>query len=137
MTTMTSTPTVLRTRNHALTGARVLAGLLGTVQLAGAAFFLLIAREEAVWVGLWVDVPVVALMLTGMLLKVGLAVVPGLPAARRISMGFLAVLIGVAVTLVKIPVYDEPEGVLYLAFDAVLLAALLLAWRGTRAPALR
>lgn len=51
---------------------------------------------------------------------------------RRIRLGFLAVTLGVAVTPVKIPVYDEPEGVLFLAFDAVLLAVLVLAWRSTR-----
>jgi hypothetical protein len=33
---------------------------------------------------------------------------------------------------VKIPVYDEPEGVLFLAFDTVLLGVLLLSWRATR-----
>jgi hypothetical protein len=86
-----------------------------------------------VWVGPWVDVPVVALMLTGFFLKLGVALAPGLPADRRIRLGFLAVALGMAVTLVKIPVYDEPEGMLFLAFDAVLLGVLLLAWRATRA----
>ena len=35
----------------------------------------------------------------------------------------------VAVTLLKISLYDEPEGILFLAFDAVVLAVLTLAWR--------
>lgn len=117
------------TRNVPLISARVLAGLLGTVQLAGASFFLLVAPEEAVWVGPWVDAPVVALTLASIVLKLGLAVLPRLPDTRRIVMGLLAVALGVGVALVKISLYDEPEGVLFLAFDAALLAVLLLAWR--------
>lgn len=128
---MTSTITH-SARNSSLATARVLACLLGAVQLSGAVFFLFVAPEEAVWVGLWLDVPVVALTLSGIFLKLGLAVLPGLPATRRIAMGFLSVAIGVAVTLVKISLYDEPEGVLFLAFDALLLAFLTLAWRTAR-----
>lgn len=116
-------------RNVPLVSARVLAGSLGALQLAGATYFLLIASEEAVWVGPWLDVPVVALTLSSIFLKLGLALLPALPDARRIAWGVLAVAIGVAVTLIKVSVYDEPEGVLFLAFDAVLLALLVLAWR--------
>ena len=128
---MTTTITA-SSRTTALVAARVVAGLLGTSGLAGAAFFLLIAPEEAVWVGLWVDVPVVALMLAGFLLKLGVAFLPRVHPTRRIKMGFLAVAIGMAVTLVKIPVYQEPEGVLFLAFDGVFLLLLSLAWRAAR-----
>lgn len=116
-------------RNVPLASARVFAGLLGTVQLAGAVYFLFIAREEAVWVGIWLDVPVVALTLFSIFLKLGLAVLPGLPATRRVALGFLAVIVGVAVALLKISLYDEPEGVLFMVFDAVLLTLLALAWR--------
>lgn len=128
---MTTTATT-SSRNIALAAARVVAGLLGAIQLAGATFFLLIAPDEAVWVGPWIDVPIVALTLSGIFLKLGLALLPGLTAARRITMGLLAVTIGVAVTLVKMPVYDEPEGVLFLLFDAVLLGLLTLGWRAAR-----
>lgn len=128
---MTTTVTT-SSRNIALAAARVAAGLLGAIQLAGATFFLLIAPDEAVWVGPWIDVPIVALTLSGIFLKLGLALLPGLTATRRITMGLLAVTIGVAVTLVKIPMYDEPEGVLFLLFDAVLLGLLTLAWRAAR-----
>lgn len=128
---MTTTSTT-SARNSALTAARFAAGLLGTMQLVGAAYFLLISPDEAVWVGLWLDVPIVALLLSGVLLKLGVALLPGLPATRRITMGFLAVGIGAAVTLFKIPVYDEPEGVLFLVFDAVLLVFLMLARRAAR-----
>lgn len=116
-------------RNVPLASARVFAGLLGTVQLAGAVYFLFIAREEAVWVGIWLDVPVVALTLFSIFLKLGLAVLPGLPATRRVALGFLAVIVGVAVALLKISLYDEPEGVLFMVFDAVLLTLLAFAWR--------
>lgn len=136
MTTTTSPAprtTQAPARHRALTAARIWAGLLGLNGLAGATFFILIAPEEAVWVGPWVDVPVVALMLTGFLLKLGVALVPGVPALRRIRAGLVAVALGMGVTLVKIPVYDEPEGVLFLALDAVLLGLLLLARRSTRA----
>lgn len=127
-----TTTTTTSSRNVALTASRFAAGLLGSMQLVGAVYFLLISPDEAVWVGLWLDVPIMALLLSGVFLKLGVALLPGLPATRRITMGFLAVGIGAAVTLVKIPVYNEPEGVLFLVFDAVLLALLTLAWRAAK-----
>ncbi len=132
--TMTSrtTTTDAGPRNRALVAARVVAGLLGINGLIGATYFIVIAPEEAVWVGAWVDVPVVTLMLSGFALKLAVAFAPRLPPERRIRLGFLAVALGMTVTLVKIPVYDEPEGVLFLAFDAVLLGVLLLSSRATR-----
>ena len=39
------------------------------MQLAGAAYFVLIARDKAVRVSPWLDVPIVALMVSGILLK--------------------------------------------------------------------
>lgn len=123
-TTLTAAP-----HNIALTISRLLAGLLGSLGLTGAAYFLLVAPEEAVWVGPWLDVPIVTLMLTGMALKLAVALWPGLPATRRIGLGFLAVGISVAVTLLKIPLYDEPEGVVFLLFDTLLLLGLALAAR--------
>lgn len=134
--TMTSTPTVTaRRRNLALVVTRVYAGLLGASQVAGVVFFVFFAPDEGLWVGPWVDVPVTALLAAGALLKLAVAIGPGLDAHRRIVLGLTAVAIGVAVTLVKIPVYDEPEGVLFLAFDGVLLGLLLLARRGAGARA--
>lgn len=130
---MTVTTTTATRRNAALVAARVFAGLVATMQLAGVFYFVFLARDEAVWVGPWVDVPVVALMVGGMLLKLATAVGPGLDPHRRIGLGLVAVAVGIAVTLFKIPVYDEPEGVTFLALDAVLLALLLLARRGARA----
>ena len=98
------------------------------MQLTGVAYFMFLAPEQAAWVGPWVDLLVVAVLLGSVLLKLTIAVGPGLDPHRRIGLGLIAVAAGVAVTLVKIPVYDEPEGVLFLAFDATLL---LLARRGT------
>jgi hypothetical protein len=129
---MTSTALVTTRRNVPLLAARALAGTLGASQLAGAVYFLLIAPEEAVWRGPWVDAPVVAVMLTGAFLKVVVAIAPGMQAARRIGLGLLAVGIGIGITLVKIPAYDEPEGVMFIAVDLVLGGLLLLARRGTR-----
>jgi hypothetical protein len=127
-----TTTTTTSSRNIALTASRFAAGLLGTMQLVGAVYFLLISPDEAVWVGPWLDVPIVALLLSGVLLKLGVALLPGLPETRRITMGFLAVGIGTAVTIVKIPVYNEPEGVLFIVLDAVLLALLTWAWRAAK-----
>lgn len=117
-------------RNAALVASRVFAGLLGGMQLAGVAYILLVAREEAVWVGPWVDIPVTGLLVVGVLLKLAVAVGPGLGARRRIGLGFLAVGIGISVTLVKIPVYREPESALFIVLDLVLLGLVLLARRG-------
>ena len=128
MTTTITAPS----RNIPLVAARVVAGLLGTAQLAGVVFFLFLAPEEAAWVGLWVDIPIVALLLASVLLKIAVGFLPRLSARRRIHLGLFAATIGIAVTLVKIPVYDEPEGVIILAFDAVLVVLLSLARRTAR-----
>ena len=129
---MTSTAVVTTKRNAALIAARLLAGVLGGMQLAGAVYFLLIAPDESVWHGPWVDVPVVVVLLTGVFLKLVVALAPGLDVARRIGLGLLAVGIGIGITLVKIPVYDEPESVVIIAVDAVLAGLLLLARRASR-----
>jgi hypothetical protein len=124
-----TTTTAPVARNVPLLTARVLAGLLGAAGLIASSYFMFIIPDEVVWKGPWLDVPIVALLLTGALLKLGLGVLPGLPDSRRIAMGFLAAGIGIAVTLVKVPVYDEPEGVGILVFDLVLLVLLTLARR--------
>lgn len=131
--TITTTPSAPTThRNVALVATRFVAGLLGASQVAGAVFFVLLAPEEAVWLGPLIDVPVIALLLGGALLKLTVGLWPGLDPHRRIGLGLVAVAVGVVVTLVKIPLYDEPEGVLFLGFEAVLLALLLLARRGDK-----
>ncbi|MDQ4054401.1 MAG: hypothetical protein M3237_17100 [Actinomycetota bacterium] len=132
MTITTTTSTPATRRNVALVATRIFAGLVGSIQLAGALYFLFPAGEEAVWVGPWIDVPVVALLVGGVLLKLTVAVGPGLDARHRIGLGLVAVAVGIAVTLFKIPVYDEPESVTFLVVDAVLLTLLLLARRGDR-----
>ena len=132
--TITATESEPRTRRGiaVLTAARAVAGLLGLVQLTGAVYFIFVAPEESVWLGPWVDVPVVALLLAGVLLKLTVAVAPGLDPHRRIGLGLAAVTIGAAVTLLKIPLYDEPESAAFLVVDTVLLTLLLLARRGFR-----
>lgn len=130
MTTLITRSPATTRRNAALVVARCFAGLLGSAQLAGAAYFGFVAPEEAVWRGPAIDVPVVGLLFASILLKLATAVGPGLSAHRRIATGLVAVAIGVAVTLVKIPLYDEPEGVTFLALDAVLVGLLLMARRG-------
>ncbi|GAA5165617.1 hypothetical protein [Ornithinimicrobium tianjinense] len=112
-----------------LLSARVLATAFGLFQLAGVFFFTVLAPEEAVWLGPLIDVPVVAVMVLGMLLKVACGVWPRLSDERRIRVGLAGAIIGIAITLLKIPLYDEPEGVIFLAVDAGLLVLLLLARR--------
>lgn len=130
MTTTTAVPTTAR-QPRTLLAARILAGVVGAVQLAGALFFLVLARDEAVWLGPLVDVPVIALTLTTIVLKMAFALAPRLTPARRTTVGLATVALGVALTLIKVPVYDEPEGAVFLVVDAVILV-LLLAARGAR-----
>lgn len=119
-------------RNLALTAARTVAGLLGASQVAGVTYFVFIAPEEAIWLGPWIDIPVLTLLLGGMVLKLVTGLAPRLSADRRVQVGFAAVGLSVAATLLKIPLYDEPEGVTFLATDAVLLALLVLAAHARR-----
>jgi hypothetical protein len=119
-------------RNLALGAARVLAGIVGALQVAGVGYFLFVAPEEAVWLGPLIDVPVVALLVTGILLKLVTALAPGLAQARRIGVGLAAVAVSAVTTLIKVPLYDEPEGLIHLVIDVLLLTLLLLAGRTAR-----
>ena len=123
---MTSTVIPAR-RNVALAAARVLAGPFGAITVAGFAMFTFVVPEEAVWRGPLVDVPVVGAMLAAALLKLAVALAPAMNAARRVRLGLRAAGLGAAVTLIKIPVYDEPEGVLFLGVELLLVALLLRA----------
>lgn len=119
-------------RNSALVAARVVAGLRGTVQFAGAIFFSLIAPDEPVWVGPWLDVPNRGVDSVTGFSETWVGLPAGADREQAMTMGFLAVALGVAVTLVKITVYDDPEGVVFLLFDAILLGLLTLAWRAEK-----
>lgn len=119
-------------RNVPLTTARVVAGALGVVQLAGVGYFTLMSPEDAVFLGPALDIPIVGTMVLGMLLKLVCALWPRLSVSRRITVGLMAVAIGVVTTLMKIPLYDEPEGVTFLVAEGVLLALLLRARRVAR-----
>lgn len=131
-TTTPHTTTATRPRNLPLIAARVVAGLLGVAGVAGASYFLFVAPEEAVWLGPAIDIPVLTLLFGGILLKLVTGFAPGLSDHRRIQVGLTAVALYAAATLLKIPLYDEPEGLTLLAVDAVLLAFLLLALRRSR-----
>ena len=124
-----TTDVALRPRNVALVAARAVGGLGAALQLAGAAFFLLVASQDAVWLGPWVDVPVLAGLFTAVLLKLFMALAPGLSPGRRIRVGLLAVGLGVVPSAMKVALYDGPESLPFLAVDAVVLALLVLASR--------
>ena len=128
MTTITTT--AAPSRNAALTVARVTAGLIGSLQLAGVSYFMLIVPDdEVVWLGPWIDYPILTLLLTGILLKLTTALAPALDAALRIRVGLVAATLGVVVTLFKMPLYGEPEGVTFLVLDGLLVWLLLRARR--------
>ena len=129
MTTITTTAAA-PSRNAALTAARVAAGLIGGLQLAGVSYFLLIVPDaEVVWLGPWIDYPILALLLTGVVLKLTTALAPGLSATLRVRVGLVAVAVGVVVTMLKMPLYGEPEGVTFLVLDGLLGWLLLRARR--------
>ena len=130
--TSDSTGATAPPRNLPLGAARIVAGLVGALQATGALYFGIIAPDEAVWLGPLIDIPVLTLLFVGILLKLVTALAPGLTAARRIRLGLAAVGLSVVATLVKVPLYDEPEGLTFVAVDAVLLTLLLLAARTSR-----
>ena len=133
MTTTITTASPAPSRNAPLTAARVAAGVIGGLQLAGVSYFLLIVPDaEVVWLGPWIDYPILTLLLTGVALKLTTALAPGLRTALRIRVGLVAVVVGVVVTLLKMPLYGEPEGVTFLVLDGLLGWLLLRARRVRR-----
>ncbi len=129
-TTTVPTRSTTPTRNVALTAARVTAAVIGAMQLAGFTFFMLILPDdEVVWLGPWVDYPILTLLLTGVALKLTTAIAPGLRPDLRIRIGLSAVAVSVLVTLLKMPLYGEPEGATFLVLDGLLCWLLLRARR--------
>lgn len=131
-TTVPTRPTTA-TRNIALTAARVTAAVIGAMQLAGFTFFMLIVPDdEVVWLGPWIDYPILTLLLTGIALKLTAALAPGLRPDLRVRIGLSAVALSVIVTLLKMPLYGEPEGATFLVLDGLLCWLLLRARRVAR-----
>ena len=131
-TTVPTRPTTA-TRNIALTAARVTAAVIGAMQLAGFTFFMLIVPDdEVVWLGPWIDYPILTLLLTGIALKLTTALAPGLRPDLRVRIGLSAVALSVIVTLLKMPLYGEPEGATFLVLDGLLCWLLLRARRVAR-----
>ncbi len=129
-TTVSPTVSPVPTRNAALTAARVTAAVIGGLQLAGFSFFMLVVPDdEVVWLGPWIDYPILTLLLTGVALKLTTAFAPALGPSLRIRIGLAAVGVSVLVTLLKMPLYGEPEGATFLVLDALLGWLLLRARR--------
>jgi hypothetical protein len=127
--TLPTTPSA-PTRNVALTAARVTAGVIGVLQLAGFSFFMFVVPDDQlVMLGPWVDYPIMVVLLAGVLLKLVTALAPGLGTDLRTRVGLAAVVVGVVVTLLKVPLYGEPEGVTFLVLDLLLGWLLLRARR--------
>ncbi|TFV63436.1 UNVERIFIED_ORG: hypothetical protein E4P37_14745 [Bacillus sp. AZ43] len=121
-------------RNALLYGTRVLLGLFGAVKLFGTAYFLFFASVEqggdpegiADWsVGAWSTALAVAFLVAAVRLGRDRRVLPALAVVLLVDLVFSAV---------KLTAYDEPEAVLFMAVDGVIIALLaLLARRRRRA----
>ncbi|TFV70554.1 hypothetical protein E4P39_19925 [Blastococcus sp. CT_GayMR19] len=130
MTTTAVRPRVRRTA--LLQGTRILLGLFGAVKLAGTAFFLFFATAEqngdpeglADWsVGIWSTALAVAFLVAAARLGADRRVLPALAGVLLLDLVFSAV---------KLTVYDEPEAVLFMAVDLVIIVLLTLIGRRTR-----
>jgi hypothetical protein len=115
-----------RRRDALVRGTRVLLGLVGALKLAGTAYFLFVATAEQggdpEGVGDWlVGVWSTALAVTFLVAAVRLGRDP------RVVRWFGGVLLlDLVFTTVKLTVYDEPEAVLFMAVDLVILGLLAL-----------
>jgi hypothetical protein len=115
-----------RRRDALVRGTRVLLGLVGALKLAGTAYFLFVATAEQggdpEGVGDWlVGVWSTALAVTFLVAAVRLGRDPRV--VRRFG-GVL--LLDLVFSTVKLTVYDEPEAVLFMAIDLVILGLLTL-----------
>ncbi len=128
---MTTTAVRPPVRSALLQGTRILLGLFGAVKLAGTAFFLFFATAEqngdpeglADWsVGIWSTALAVAFLVAAARLGADRRVLPALAGVLLLDLVFSAV---------KLTVYDEPEAVLFLAVDVVIIGLLALIGRRT------
>ena len=119
-------------RDPLLTGTRVLLGAFGAFKLAGTAFFLFFATAEQNgdpeglldWsVGVWSTALAVAFMVAAVRLGKDPRVLPALAGVLLLDLGF---------STVKLTVYNEPESVLFMTVDLVIIGLLALAVRRTR-----
>ena len=115
-----------RGRSALLQGTRVLLGAFGAVKLGATAWFLFWATAEqggdpegiGDWsVGIWSAALAVALLVAAVRLGRDRRVVPVLVGVLLVDLVFGAV---------KLTVYDEPEAVLFMAVDVVLVGLLAL-----------
>ncbi|WP_116453163.1 hypothetical protein [Blastococcus litoris] len=115
-----------RARGALLQGTRLLLGAFGALKLGGTAYFLFFATAEqggdpeglGDWsVGVWSTVLAVAFLVAAVRLGRDERVVP-------LLWGVLA--LDVVFSAVKLTVYDEPEAVLFMAVDVVVIGLLAL-----------
>ena len=133
-TTATSSPVLrpqFRGRAVLLQGTRVLLGAFGAFKLGGTAYFLFWATAEqggdpeglGDWsVGIWSTALAAAFLVAAFRLGRDHRVVPLLGGVLLLDLVFSAV---------KLTVYDEPEAVLFMAVDLVVIGLLALLTRRT------
>ena len=127
MTTTAVRPPARRTA--LLQGTRVLLAVFGDVKLGCTSFFLFFATAEqngdpeglADWsVGIWSTALALAYLVAAARLGNDRRVLPALAAVLLLDLVFSAV---------KLTVYDEPEAMVFMAVDLVIIALLALAVR--------
>lgn len=116
-------------RNRPLVAARVLAGIAATLALFGVTYFTMFAREEAQFLGPWVDVPLITWKVGVCIALLAVALAPGLRAATRIQVGIVAAVAELGFTAIKVAFYDEPEAVTFAVLDLVIIGLLVAARR--------
>jgi len=113
-------------RDPLLTGTRVLLGAFGAFKLAGTVFFLFFATAEQNgdpegffdWtVGVWSTALALAFLVAAVRLGRDRRVLPALAGVLALDLVF---------SVVKLTVYDEPEAVLFMAVDLVIIGLLAL-----------
>ena len=114
-----------------LHGTRLLLGLFGAIKLYGTAYFTFFATAEqggdpeglADWsVAAWSTALAVAFLVAAARLGTDRRVLPALAGVLLLDLVFSAV---------KLTVYDEPEAVLFITVDLVIVALLVLIARRT------
>lgn len=115
--------------NRPLVAARIVSGLAAALALFGVTYFTVFAREEAQFMGPWVDVPLITWKVAVCVALLTVALAPGLRAATRVQVGIVAAVAELGFTAIKVAFYDEPEAVTFAVLDLAIIGLLVAARR--------